>query len=68
MTKVITVNALWDLIRKHNARTNPWTEAKCIVMLRKEDLKSVVDEFNAEEKNSRCAFADSDVLDWSDRD
>jgi hypothetical protein len=50
MTKVITVNALWDLIRKHNARTNPWTEAKCIVMLRKEDLKSVVDELNAGKK------------------
>lgn len=35
---IVTVDALWDALRKRCCATKPWTDAKCIVQLRRDDL------------------------------
>lgn len=39
---LLTADALWDVLRRVACSTKPYTDASCIVMLRKEHVAKVI--------------------------
>lgn len=46
---VVTVDALWDALRKRCCATKPWSDAKAIVQLRREDLAAAFKDLHSEQ-------------------